>query len=247
MPRYKIIIEYDGTDFHGWQSQKNANTIQSAIEDALSKLTQKEVQIHGSSRTDAGVHANGQVAHFDLEKNYELYTIQNGINQHLSPQKICIVEVEEVDENFHARFSAKTKQYVYKILNRAAPAVLLKNKAWHVKYPLDINAMQQASNYLMGSHDFSSFRAAGCQALSPIKSIDSVCIRSIDNEIYITIQAKSFLYNQVRIIVGTLYEFGKNKFPPEYMEKIIHEKNRRLAGQTAPSHGLYLKTIHYLV
>ncbi len=246
MPKYKIIIEYDGTDFHGWQSQKNVTTIQNAIENALFKLTQKEVKINGASRTDAGVHAYGQVAHFNLEKPYELHKIQDGVNHYLKLQNICIINVEEVDENFHARFSAKNKQYVYKILNRVAPPVLLKNKAWHVKYMLDTKAMQEASNYLIGTHDFSSFRAVGCQAISPIKSIDAISVNQINEEIHITLNAKSFLYNQVRIIAGTLYNFGRNKLLPIEMEGIIRSRDRRLAGETAPGHGLYLEKIEYL-
>ena len=221
-------------------------TVQNTIENALFKLTQKEVKISGASRTDAGVHAYGQVAHFNLEKPYELHKIQDGVNHYLKPQKICIINVEEIDENFHARFSAKNKQYVYKILNRVAPPILLKNKAWHVKYALDIKAMQEASNYLIGTHDFSSFRAVGCQAMSPIKSVDSISVKQINEEIHITLNAKSFLYNQVRIIAGTLYNFGRNKLLPIEMKEIISGKNRRLAGETAPGHGLYLEKIEYL-
>lgn len=202
--------------------------------------------VHSASRTDQGVHAYGQVAHFDMEKIYELHEIQNAVNYHLRPHEICILYVEQVDDKFHSRFSAKTKQYCYKIINRSAPPVLLKNKAWHVRYPLNIDAMKETSAHLLGKHDFSSFRAVGCQAVSPIKTIDSIRLDKKGDEIYITIVAKSFLYNQIRIIVGTLCDFGKNKFPPAYIKTIIEAKNRVLAGETAPGYGLYLEEIFYV-
>ena len=245
MPRYKVSIEYDGTGFYGWQSQKNVNTVQNEIEKALFRLSQEKVRIYGASRTDKGVHAYGQVAHFDLAKVYRTYEIQGAVNYYLKRQKICIISIEKISDNFHARFSAKTKQYTYKIINRVAQPTLLKNRAWHIKQPLDVNAMRKASNNLIGTHDFSSFRAVGCQSSSPIKSIDSIYINKVGNEIDITFIAKSFLYNQVRIIVGSLSDFGKNKFPSSYMKKIIEAKDRKLAGETAPSHGLYLDKVFY--
>ncbi len=245
MPRYKVSVEYDGTDFYGWQSQKNANTIQGEIESVLFKLSQEKIKIYGASRTDKGVHAYGQVAHFNIEKNYELCEIQGAVNYYLKPQKICIVKIEKVDDDFHARFSAKTKQYTYKIINRITEPALLKNRAWHIKKTLDVDMMKEASSYLIGIHDFSSFRAVGCQSSSPIKSIDSICIDKTNDEINITFVAKSFLYNQIRIMVGSLSDFGKSKFSPSYMKKIIEAKNRKLAGETAPSCGLYLDKVSY--
>ncbi|WPX96017.1 tRNA pseudouridine(38-40) synthase TruA [Candidatus Bandiella euplotis] len=246
MPRYKLVIEYDGTNFHGWQSQKNAITIQGELEIAISNLLKIEVKVQGASRTDSGVHAYGQVAHFDVEKSYDIYRMQNGINYYLRPHKICIVAIEKVDDEFHARFSAKHKQYVYQIINRTAPTVLFENKAWHIKEQLNIYKMQEAAGHLIGTHDFSSFRATGCQAQSPIKTLDSVQIEKVDDQISIKLTAKSFLYNQVRIMVGTLRDFGQEKWSPSHMKAILESKTRALAGQTAPSHGLHLKKIDYL-
>lgn len=245
LPRYKVLIEYDGTEFYGWQSQKNMSAIQDEVEGALLKLSQEKIRIYGASRTDKGVHAHGQVAHFDINRDYTTFEMQGAVNYYLKPQKVSIIAVEKVNDDFHARFSAKTKQYTYKIINRIAEPTLLKNRAWHIKEELDINAMTNALNYLIGIHDFSSFRAAGCQSLSPVKTIDSIRLNKIDNEINITFIAKSFLYNQIRIMVGTLSDFGKGKFPPSYMKKIIKARDRRLAGITAPSCGLYLDKISY--
>ena len=245
MHRYKVLIEYDGVGFYGWQSQKNVNTIQDEIEGALFKLSQEKVRIYAASRTDKGVHAYGQVAHFDLNRDYTTLEVQGAVNYYLKPQKICIITAEKVDGNFHARFASKTKQYTYKIINRVAEPALLKNRAWHIKEELDINAMTNALNYLIGTHDFSSFRAAECQSLSPVKTIDSIRLNKIDNEINIIFIAKSFLYNQIRIMVGSLSDFGKGKFSPSYMKKIIKARDRKLAGITAPSCGLYLDKISY--
>ena len=245
MPRYKVLIEYDGTDFYGWQSQKNVITIQGEIEKALFKLSQTKVKVYGASRTDKGVHAYGQVAHFDINKDYTTNEIQGAVDYYLKPQKICIIAVEKVDNNFHARFSPKIKQYTYKIINRIAQLALLKNRAWHIKEVLDTNAMTRASNYLVGTYDFSSFRATGCQSSSAVKTIDLISVNKANDEINITFVAKSFLYNQIRIMVGTLRDFGKGKFPPSYMQKIIKARDRKLAGETAPGHGLYLDEISY--
>lgn len=245
MLKYKIVIEYEGTNYHGWQNQKDLKTIQGEIENALSKLAQKNINIYGASRTDAGVHAYGQVAHFQLEKYYEIHKIENAINHYLKPEKISIIKIEKVDEEFHARFSNKTKQYVYKIINRKSPLTLYKNRAWHVMTPLNIVNMIKASQYLIGTFDFTSFRSAGCQSHSPLKTINSIKFEQNDNEISILFDAKSFLYNQIRIMAGTLKDFGTKEICPSYMSKIINGKNRKLAGETAPSCGLYLNKISY--
>ena len=245
MSKYKIIIEHDGTNFHGWQSQKNLKTIQGEIERALFNLTKNNVNIYGASRTDAGVHAFGQVAHFQLDKLYETNEVKNAINHYLKPEKISIIEIEKVGMEFHSRFSNKTKQYIYKIINRKAPLALQKNRAWHIIPNLNINAMQEASKYLIGTFDFTSFRSTGCQSNSAIKTIDTIEIIKTNDEISIIFSAQSFLYNQIRIMVGTLKDFGIKKICPSYMKVIIDGKNRKLASETAPGYGLYLNKILY--
>jgi tRNA pseudouridine38-40 synthase len=243
--KYKIVVEYEGTNYHGWQNQKDLKTVQGEIEYAIFKFTKKTITVYGASRTDAGVHAYGQVAHFQLEKYYETHEIQNAINYYLKPQKITIIKIEKVGDDFHARFSNKSKQYVYKIINRKSPLTLHKDRAWHVMPPLNIANIITASQYLVGTFDFTSFRSAGCQANSPLKTINSINFEQIDNEISIIFDAKSFLYNQIRIMVGTLKDFGTKEICPSHMSKIINGRNRKLAGETAPSCGLYLNKISY--
>ena len=245
MLKYKIIIEYEGTNYHGWQNQKDLKTIQGEIEHALFKLTKKNIAIYGASRTDAGVHAFGQVAHFQLEECYKIYEIQNAINHYLKPEKISIINIEKVNIDFHSRFANKTKQYVYKIINRKSPLTLHKYRAWHIMNPLDVTNMIEASKYLIGTFDFTSFRAAGCQSNSSIKTINSIKFEKNNDTISIVFDAKSFLYNQIRIMVGTLKDFGVKEICPSQMSKIIDAKNRKLAGETAPSCGLYLNEIFY--
>ncbi len=245
MLKYKITIEYEGTKYHGWQRQKNLDTIQGEIESALFKLTKKHILVYGASRTDSGVHSYGQVAHFEICNHYNIDEIQNAINYYLKPQKISIVNIELVKNIFHARFSKKKKRYIYKIINRKSPLTIQKNLAWHVILPLDINNMIEASKYMLGTFDFTSFRASGCQSNSPIKTIDSIKIIKNNNEINLIFTAESFLYNQIRIMVGTLKDFGTKQLNPSYMKEIISAKNRKFAGETAPSFGLYLDEIHY--
>lgn len=245
MLKYKVTIEYEGTKYHGWQRQKNLNTIQGEVETALFKLTKGHVLVYGASRTDAGVHSYGQVAHFEICNNYNIHEIQSAINYYLKPQKISIVNIELVENIFHSRFSKKTKCYIYKIINRKSPLTIQKNLAWHIIPPLDINNMIKASKYIIGTFDFTSFRASGCQSNSPIKTIDSIEIIKNNNEIDLIFIAESFLYNQIRIMVGTLKDFGTKQLNPSYMKEIISAKDRKFAGETAPSCGLYLDKIHY--
>ena len=245
MLKYKVIVEYEGTGYHGWQYQKNIKTIQDEVEKALFKLTGNRIIIYGASRTDAGVHSYGQVAHFEICNHYNIHEIQNAINYYLKPQKISIVDIELVNNTFHARFSKKTKCYIYKIINRKSPLTIQKYLIWHVIPLLDINNMIEASKYIIGNFDFSSFRASGCQSNSPIKTIDSIEIIKDNNEINLIFTAESFLYNQIRIMVGTLKDFGVKALNPSYMKEIINAKNRKFAGETAPSCGLYLNHIYY--
>ena len=245
MFKYKIVIEYDGTQFSGWQNQKNTITVQGEIEKALFCLTKQNIKIYGASRTDSGVHAFGQVAHFELNKLYTMNEIQNAINYYLKPNKISIINTERVSDTFHSRFSTKTKQYIYKIINRNSPLTLQKNRAWHIIPTLNLNNIQIASKYLIGTLDFTSFRSTGCQSYSAIKTIESIEFTQNNEEISIIFNARSFLYNQIRIIVGTFKYFGTKKIEPSYMKSIINGKNRKLAGETAPSYGLYLNKIFF--
>lgn len=244
--RYKITIEYNGSGFSGWQKQQHStNSIQEAIENAIFKFSGEEVTLYCGGRTDAGVHATGQVAHFDMQKEFELYRIRNATNYHLRSIPIVVLNAEVVDNAFHARFSAKKRYYEYKVVNRYAPAALEKGYVWQVFNPLDVNIMHEAAKYLIGKHDLSSFRSKDCQAKSPVKTIDDIDITQDGNQIYIKISALSFLHNQVRIIVGTLVEFGKNKTDPQKMRQIIDQQRRSAAGVTAPPYGLYLVKIDY--
>lgn len=245
MNRYKIIIEYDGTNYVGWQGQKGKESIQETIENAIYKLSGEKVELMASGRTDTGVHALGQVAHFDLKKSFRPFQIMMGLNDHLMKSSIAIVASEQVDENFHSRFKAKMRHYRYDILNRRARAVLLANRVWQIPYELDIEKMKIAAKYLIGKHDFSSFRDAQCQASSPVKTIDNIKIEQNNNLISITISAKSFLQHMVRNIVGTLVLVGGNKIAPEEMEKILLAKDRKKSGPNAPACGLYLLKIDY--
>ena len=245
MAKYKIIIEYDGTDFVGWQKQENGPSIQSSLEDAIKKITSETVNVFGAGRTDSGVHAKGQVAHFEFSKNISLDNIRDGINQHLRPLPIAILDVKEVNDDFHARFSAKLRTYEYLIINRRAPLTFNKNLAWGVFKKLNMDAMKDAASNFVGKHDFNAFRSVDCQSSSAIKTIQSCSIETNDQHIKLNVSAKSFLHSQVRIMVGTLVEVGKGKFNSSDVKDIIKSRDRSQAGATAPAHGLYLLKVEY--
>ena len=245
MSRYKITIEYDGSKYHGWQKQLSVETIQGKIERALYHFTQEKIDIYGACRTDTGVHALSQIAHFDLNKFYDDQQVINALNFYLNQELISIRYIKKVSSNFHARFSAIRKKYVYHIINRTSHPTLDKNKAWHVKSTLNVDHMNQTSRHLIGYNNLESFRTKGCQNGSPNKSIESIIIKSFEDKIYIEIIAKSFLYNQVRIIVGTLVDFCIKRYSPNYIQHVIQAQDRRLAGTTAPGYGLYLYEIFY--
>ena len=245
MAKYKIIIEYDGTDFVGWQKQENGPSIQSSLEDAIKKITSEIVNVFGAGRTDSGVHAKGQVAHFEFSKNISLDNIRDGINQHLRPLPIAILDVKEVNDDFHARFSAKLRTYEYLIINRRAPLTFNKNLAWGVFKKLNMDAMKEAASIFVGKHDFNAFRSIDCQSSSSIKTIQSCSIETNDQHIKLNVSAKSFLHSQVRIMVGTLVEVGKGKFNSSDVRDIIKSRDRSQAGATAPAHGLYLLKVEY--
>ena len=244
MHKYKLKIEYDGSNFVGWQKQNNGISIQESIEKAIFKLTGETTIVFGAGRTDAGVHALGQVAHFDLEKNFDIDKISDGLNHHLRPNPIAILKVENVNDSFHARFSAKQRTYEYLITNRRAPLTIKKNKSWSIFKKIELEKMKYEANFFIGKHDLQAFRSIDCQSNTSIKTIDEIKISQNDENLNISISAKSFLHSQVRIMVGTLVEIGKGKIT-ESITQIIKSKDRTRAGVTAPAHGLYLVKVNY--
>jgi tRNA pseudouridine38-40 synthase len=244
MHNYKIVIEYDGTNFVGWQQQENGQSIQASLQEALVKLTGEKVTIFGAGRTDAGVHAYGQVASFNLNKKIETDVIRDGLNQHLRPQPIAVQKAEVLNHDFHARFSAKKRWYEYKIINRRPPLTIDANRAWCVYKNLNIEKMKHESYSFLGKHDLNAFRSAHCQSKNSIKTIDSIDIKNEEEQIIFEVSAKSFLHSQVRIMVGTLVDIAKGNINKTILN-IINSKNREVAGQTAPPNGLYLKKIDY--
>lgn len=247
MTRYKITIEYDGTNLVGWQKQLEGDSVQGYIEKALEQFAHQNIDVFAAGRTDAGVHALGQVAHFDLNAPMDLFRMREAFNAHLRDMKspVSIIEAEEVPADFHARFSAKGRGYIYRILNRRARSVLLQNRVWHVPYPLDVDSMRQGAKHLLGHHDFSAFRGAGCQALSPLKTLDKLDITTHGDEIVFIVEARSFLYHQVRNMVGTLKMIGDGHLQPNDILSILESRHRKEAGVTAPACGLYLNKVVY--
>jgi len=245
MNKYKLIIEYDGNNFVGWQRQENGNSVQESIEKSIKLLTSEKVIVYGAGRTDSGVHAKGQVAHFEISKRISNYKIRDGLNQYLRPKSIAILSSEEVSNDFHARFSAKMRTYQYKIINRRSPLTIDKNFAWVIFKKLKIADMKIASLNFLGKHDFNSFRSINCQSSSSIKTIENFEVKEVKDNILIDVSAKSFLHSQVRIMVGTLVEVGKGKLNPDAILKIIKSNDRSKAGPTAPAHGLYLMKVQY--
>ena len=245
MPRYKLTIEYHGTPFVGWQRQDNGISVQAEIEAALFRFCGAKTAITAAGRTDAGVHASGQVIHFDLRRDFSADRVQGGLNYHLKPHPIAVRTAEIVDDQFHARFSAVGRSYLYRIINRRAPLAIDHERAWWVKAALDAEAMAAGAKYLLGHHDFTSFRAAACQARSPDRTLDVLAITRVDEEIRIVAKARSFLHHQVRNMVGTLKMVGEGKWSPEQVKTALEARNRAAAGPTAPPDGLYLTGVMY--
>ena len=245
MANIKLTIEYHGLPYCGWQFQKNEKTIQGEIEKAIFKFSGEKKTIQGAGRTDAGVHAIGQCASFELEKKFDDYQILNGINFHLGTEKIRVTKVENVNDEFNARFTAKSKIYNYQVFNSLAPSVIENDFSIHVPQPLDLDSMRNAIRLFLGKHDFSSFRAQGCQANKPIRTIDEASIDVLDKKIIFIFKAQSFLYQQIRIMVGSLLEVGSKNKDINWISELIDAKDRRLAGPTVPSKGLILKEICY--
>lgn len=245
MPRFKIIIEYDGTPFAGWQIQKNGPSVQAALAEAIQKMMGEDVQVFGAGRTDSGVHARGQVAHFDVSQGFTANKVRDGLNHHLKPLPVAVLHAESVDEAFNARFSATKRHYLYRIINRRAPLTLDKHLAWRVAKNLDADAMHEAAQCLAGKHDYTTFRSVHCQAQSPVKSIDEIAVRRNSDEVLISVSARSFLHNQVRSIAGSLVQVGEGKWTVEHFRSALVAADRKACGPVAPPHGLYLVKVDY--
>ena len=245
MPRYKIKIEYDGTKFVGWQYQKNGLSIQEIIQKAIFKFSGEKIIIFGAGRTDAGVHATGQIAHFDLKKKIKKKNFILGVNQYIGNNPVTILNIIKTDNNFHSRFDAKKRTYQYVIINRQSPLALEKNKAWHIRKKLDLKSMKKGARLLLGTHDFSTFRASSCGAKSPIKTLRRVSIKKKKDKLIFKFISKSFLQQQVRSMVGCIKYLGEGKWELDEFKKAFESKNRLKCAPPAPSCGLYLTKINY--
>jgi len=245
VPRYKITVEYDGGGFVGWQRQDTGPSIQAAVEDAIFAFTGERVRVQCAGRTDAGVHARGQVAHFDLAREQPVEAVRGALCFHLRPHPIVVLAVEIVSADFHARFSATARRYRYRILNRRSPAAIDRSQVWHVPMPLDAGAMAESAAVLVGRHDFNSFRSVNCQAASSIKTLDRLDVRRDGEEIVIDVGSRSFLHNQVRILAGTLQLVGRGQWSRRDVEEALAARDRTRAGPTAPPIGLCLMEVRY--
>lgn len=245
MPRFCLTIEYDGTPFVGWQIQAEGASVQGALENAIAALTGERTSVRGAGRTDAGVHARGQVAHFDLERDWSIDKLRDGINFYLKPQPVAVVACRTVSAEFDARFSATARHYVYRILARRAPPALERHRVWWIPRSLDAAAMADAASALVGRHDFTTFRAAQCQAKSPVRTLDRLDVVSDGEEIRIAASARSFLHNQVRSMVGSLKLVGDRKWTKADLAAALASCDRTACGPVAPASGLYLTAVDY--
>lgn len=244
--RFKLTIEYDGGPFQGWQRLPDAPSVQGALEDAVEKLTGARGDVIGAGRTDAGVHAYAQVAHVDIEKPFAASRLADALNAHLRPHPVAVLEAEEAAPDFHARFDAVRRSYVYQIVNRRAPLTIDRDRCWRVPRRLDVDAMHEAAQRLVGLHDFTTFRDSQCQARSPVKTLD-VCdvLRTDEDAIAVWCVAQSFLHRQVRSMVGTLVEVGVGKMRPDDVTRVLAAADRAQCGPVAPPDGLYLARVNY--
>ena len=249
MPRFALKIEYDGAPFAGWQRQADRPSVQGAIEAALAKLEPADHKIAAAGRTDKGVHAQGQVAHCDLQKDWDPFRLSEAINFHLKPTPVAVVDCAAVDEDFHARFSASARHYIFRIMARRAPLTFGRGLFWQVKYDLDLAALQAGASMLLGTHDFTTFRSTMCQAASPVKTLDRLDVSKITHpegiEYRFDVRAKSFLHNQVRSFVGSLERVGVGAWTPDDMARALEAKNRAACGPVCPPQGLYLAHVVY--
>lgn len=247
MPRYRIDLEYDGRAYAGWQRQADLPTVQEAVEKAILAFTGEKVTIRGAGRTDAGVHATAQVAHVDLAREWQANRMQGALNAHLTlaGEQVAALAVTEVGADFDARFSAKARHYLYVILNRRAPAALMRGNVWHVPKRLDAEAMHAAAQRLLGRHDFTTFRSVQCQSDSPVKTLDRLDVTRVGDLIEVRASARSFLHNQVRSMVGSLKRVGDGGWRADDFEAALKAANRARCGQVAPAEGLYLIGVDY--
>jgi len=243
--RFRLLVEYDGTGYVGWQRQDNGPSIQQAIEEAIFAFSAERTNLAAAGRTDAGVHALGQVAHVDLARDTKADTLRDAVNFYLKPQPISILAAEPVGADFHARFSARGRRYLYRIVNRRAPLAIERDRAWWVQNELDASAMQAAGQRLIGHHDFTSFRSSICQAASPLKTLDRLDVERAGEEIRIHAAARSFLHHQVRSMVGTLKLVGEGRWTAEDVAAALAARARSAAGPTAPAEGLFLAEVRY--
>ena len=245
MPRYKLTLEYDGTPFVGWQLQANGPSVAGALAEAIERFAGERVEPTGAGRTDAGVHALGQVAHVDLEKDWDTDTVRDALNAHLRPHPIAVIAAERAAGDFHARFSATARHYRYRIVNRRADLALEREHAWRIGKPLDDRAMHLAAQALVGHHDFTTFRSAECQAKSPLKTLDRLDVARAGEDIRIEASARSFLHHQVRSMVGSLALVGEGRWSADDLAQALAAKDRAACGPVAPAHGLYLVRVDY--
>ena len=245
MHRYKLHLEYDGTPFVGWQMQENRPSVQSCLIEAVKAFSGEDVIPRGAGRTDAGVHALGQVSHFDLAKDWEPEKVRDALNARLRPDPISVLNCERAAKDFDARFSAKARHYLYRIVDRRAPLALERNRAWGVFRPLDAEAMHEAARTLIGNHDFTTFRSTECQAPSPVKTLDRLEISRHGEVIRIEVSARSFLHNQVRSMVGSLKLVGDGRWTKRDLKQALEARDRNACGQVAPPCGLYLVKVDY--
>jgi len=245
VPRFKLTIEYDGTPFSGWQVQADRPSVQGVLAAALEAFSGEKVPVQGAGRTDAGVHARGQVAHVDLSKEWDPDTVRDALNAHLRPHPVAILAAERVAEDFNARTSAIKRHYLYRIINRRADLTLDAGRTWRVARPLDAAAMHAAAQRLVGKHDFTTFRSTECQAKSPVKTLDRLDVERQGDAVNIWASARSFLHSQVRSMVGSLEMVGEGKWSPDNLSRVLEARDRTACGQVAPPDGLYLMRVDY--
>ncbi len=245
MPRYKTIIEYDGAPFSGWQWQDHVPSVQGALQAAIGAFAGERVAVHGAGRTDAGVHALGQAAHFDLARDYDPGTVRDAVNAHLRPNPVAILSAEIVPPEFDARRSAVRRHYLYRIVNRRPDLALERGRAWRFPRRLDVDAMHAAAQRLVGKHDFTTFRSTECQAKSPLKTLDRLDVSRAGEEVHVVAVARSFLHNQVRSMVGSLVPVGDGKRSADDLARALAARDRAACGPVAPAEGLYLVRVDY--
>ena len=245
MTRWRLTVEYDGAPFVGWQRQAIGASVQGVLEAAIGQMTSAAVTVHGAGRTDAGVHALAMEAHADIAKPMTEHRLREGLNALVRPNPVSVLEVAQVADDWHARFSCSGRRYLYRILNHRAPPALLRGKVWHIGAPLDLDAMIEGASILRGTHDFTTFRSAHCQSASPLKTLDELTVHRIDDEVHIRAAARSFLHHQVRSMVGCLAMVGRGQWRPADIAAALAARDRSALGLNAPPEGLYFASASY--